>query len=145
MEYSQTGLALTQSFESCKLESYQDSKGVWTLGWGRTLNVLPGMTCTQEQANQWLAEDIHAAEACINTNVRVDLNQNQYDSLVDFAYNIGNGAFKQSTLLQLLNQGDFTNAALQFVRWDKAAGQVVAGLLRRRQAETELFNKDQNV
>lgn len=143
MEYSQNGLLLTEGFEALRTESYQDIKGIWTIGFGHTLNVIPGMTCTEEQANTWLAEDVHSAESCINVNVRVELTQNEFDALVDFAFNCGNSAFKQSTMLQLLNQGDYAGAANEFDKWDHASGKVVAGLLRRRQAETDLFNKDQ--
>ena len=144
MQISDSGLKFIEQFESLQLNSYADIVGRWTVGYGHTLNVIPGMVITQEQAEQFLASDLASAEAAINANVRVDLTQNQFDACCSLVFNIGNGAFKQSTLLQLLNQGDFTNAALQFVRWDKAAGKVVAGLLRRRQAETDLFNKDQN-
>lgn len=144
MQISENGLRFIEGFENLRLETYFDVRGVATIGYGHTLNVIPGMVITQEQAEQFLAQDVASAEAAINANVRVDLTQNQFDACCSLIFNIGNGAFKQSTLLQLLNQGDFTNAALQFVRWDKAAGKVVAGLLRRRQAETDLFNKDQN-
>lgn len=141
MQISEKGIQLIESFESLRLESYQDVRGIWTIGYGSTLNVLPGMTITQEQAEQRLAQDLASAEAAVNVNVRVPLTQTQFDALCSFTFNCGNAAFKQSTLLRLLNQGDYAGAAEQFIRWDKAGGEVVAGLLRRRQAEIALFKQ----
>lgn len=139
MQYTDTNLTLTENFESCKLEAYQDIKGIWTIAYGHTLLVFPGMTCTQEQANQWLAEDVHSAEACVNTNVTFEINQQEFNALVDFVFNVGNGAFKQTTMLRLLNQGDIEGAANEFERWQFADGKPVAGLLRRRIAEKQEF------
>lgn len=137
--YTDTNLTLTENFESCRLVAYQDIRGIYTIGYGHTLNVFPGMTCTEEQAKQWLAEDIHSAESCVNTNVRIEINQNEFNALVDFVFNAGNTAFKKSTMLALLNQGKIQEAAEEFDKWDHASGKVVAGLLRRREAETQEF------
>ena len=142
MQISEDGLKFIEGFESLRLESYQDLRGIWTCGYGHTLNVMPGMVITQEQAEQFLAQDVASAEAAINANVRTPLTQNQMDALVSFTFNCGNSALKQSTLLKLLKQGDYKCASLEFVKWDKAAGQTIPGLLRRRQAETDLFNKE---
>jgi lysozyme len=140
MTYSNNGLALTQHFEGCVLESYQDITGVWTIGYGHTSGVTPGMTCTQEQATQWLSEDVQGAVYAVNTMVTVPLNQNQFDALVDFTFNLGSGNLKSSTLLRLLNAGNYDGAAAQFPLWNHAGGVVVPGLTTRRDAEMKLFN-----
>ncbi len=139
MTYSKEGLALTERFEGCKLEAYQDQVGVWTIGYGHTRGVHGGMTCTQEQAAQWLAEDTMEAQDAVNRFVSVDLTQHEFDALVDFVFNLGAGAFQRSTMLRLLNAGNHVAAADQFQLWDRAGGQVVAGLLRRRLAEKQEF------
>lgn len=141
MTYSKDGLYLTEQFEGCRLKAYQDSGLVWTIGYGHTRGVVPGMTCTQEQAEQWLAEDIAWAVGRVNEDVHVPLTQGEFDALVDFVFNCGAGNFEHSTLLKLVNAGDMEHAALEFERWDRAGGTVVAGLLRRRQTETELFDR----
>ena len=139
MTYSKEGLALTERFEGCKLEAYQDQVGVWTIGYGHTRGVHAGMTCTMEQAAQWLAEDTMEAQDAVNRFVSVDLTQHEFDALVDFVFNLGAGAFQRSTMLRLLNAGNHAGAADQFQLWDRAGGQVVAGLLRRRLAEKQEF------
>jgi lysozyme len=142
--YGGKGLALTEQFEGCRLTAYQDQVGVWTIGYGHTgPEVHAGMTITLEQAQALLAKDVSGAAACVNNAVMVDLVQEEFDALVDFVFNLGAGAFEQSTLLRLLNAGKFAAAAAQFDLWDRAGGSVVAGLLRRRQAETSLFNEGQ--
>ena len=141
MEYSHDGLCLTKGFESCRLTAYQDIKGVWTIGWGHTgTDVVPGLTITQEQADALLLHDVQNAVNHVNHLVTVDLTQGEFDALVDFAFNCGCGAFAGSTMLKLLNAGDYHGASEQFERWDKAGGKVVAGLLRRRLAEEKEFN-----
>lgn len=141
MKYSKTGLALTERFEGCKLVAYQDQVGVWTIGYGHTRGVHEGMTCTQAQAEQWLLEDIAAAEQNVNTHVKVPLTQAEFDALVDFDFNCGSGNLDSSTLLKLVNEGDPEDAAKEFEKWDHAGGKVVAGLLRRRQAEEAEFRE----
>jgi lysozyme len=142
MNYSKKGLALTESFEGLRLTAYQDQVGVWTIGYGHTKGVTRGMTCTQEQAEQWLLEDVQDAVDAVNELVHVVLSQDQFDALVDFVFNLGAGSFAGSTLLHKLNAEDYEGAAVEFDKWDHAGGQVVAGLLRRRQAETDLFESD---
>jgi lysozyme len=139
MELSPAGLKLIEQFEGCRLEAYQDSGGVWTIGYGHTIEVSGGMTCTQDRADQWLQEDSQRAVDCVGENVHIDLTQHQFDALVSFTYNVGCGNFASSTLLKKLNGGDVEGAAEQFERWCKVKGQVVAGLLRRRQAEKAMF------
>lgn len=140
--YGKDGLALTEQFEGCRLNAYQDQVGVWTIGYGHTgPEVNAGLTITQAQAEAYLAADVQSAAACVNQLVSVALSQQEFDALVDFVFNLGQGAFAGSTLLRELNGGQFTAAAAQFDRWDRAGGAVVAGLLRRRQAETALFQQ----
>jgi len=141
MNYSQSGLQLTEQFEACKLAAYQDIKGIWTVGYGHTgTDVYQGLVITPLQAAQLLLNDVQHAVNCVNQLVITTLTQGEFDALVDFAFNCGCGAFASSTMLKLLNSGDYQGAAGQFDSWDHASGQVVAGLLRRRQAETNEFN-----
>lgn len=142
--YSAAGLALTQQFEGCSLTSYQDQVGVWTIGYGHTTGVTPGMTITPDQATAFLTQDVQGAVDCVNNNVQVPLTQGQFDALVDFVFNLGAGNFLNSTLLSLLNQGNYAGASQEFPKWDHAGGQVVTGLWRRRMAEQTLFNEVQN-
>ncbi len=140
MTYSQSGLHLTEQFESCRLIAYLDSKGVPTIAWGHTAGVQLGDTCTQEQADAWLQQDIGWAVSVVNRYVTIAVTQGEFDALVDFTFNCGTGNFQHSTLLALVDQGRFADAAKEFERWDKSGGQVVAGLLRRRIAEEGEFN-----
>lgn len=139
MQYSKSGLQLTERFEGVRLSAYQDTADVWTIGYGHTHQVKQGDTCTIEQAEQWLLEDTEWAVRVVNTLVRVNLTQGEFDALVDFTFNLGSGSFQHSNLLRLINEGNLTDAANEFEKWDKAGGQVVAGLLRRRQAEEQEF------
>jgi lysozyme len=140
-KYSSNGLALTKSFEGIELKAYQDSVGVWTIGYGHTgTDVKRGLVITQPQADILLAADVAWAVTAVNKAVTAPINQNQFDALVDFTFNLGAANFATSTLLRLLNAGDYAGAAAQFIRWNKAKGKVLAGLTRRRQAETDLFN-----
>ena len=142
MEYSKDGLHLTEQFESCELLSYQDQHGIWTIGWGHTgPEVRPHTMISQQQADQWLQDDIQKAAMAVNTMVKAPLTQNEFDALTDFTFNVGIGAFHGSTLLTLLNNEQYENAANQFDHWDHCGGKEVAGLLRRRVAETALFRQ----
>jgi lysozyme len=142
MEYSKQGLALTERFEGCRLEAYQDSGGIWTIGFGHTKGVSEGMITTVEEATAWLEEDIAWAASEVNRIVSVTLTQGEFDALVDFTFNCGRAALDHSTLLELVNQGNMEAAAEQFERWDKVGGKEVAGLLRRRQAERAEFESE---
>jgi lysozyme len=140
LTYSRNGLALTEQYEGCRLTAYQDQVGVWTVGYGHTgADVTPGLTITQAEAEALLAKDVLAAARCVNTTVKLRLTQGEFDALVDFVFNLGPGNFLRSTLLTALNAGDLARAAAQFECWDRAGGVIVAGLLRRRQAELGLF------
>ena len=140
MIYSKNGLHLTEQFESCRLVAYQDSKGIWTIGWGHTFGVYEGLTCTRDQADAWLLEDIQSAAGTVNRMVTVSLTQDEFDALTDFVFNAGSGNFSGSTMLRLLNQGNYAGASEQFEKWDHSGGVEIAGLLRRRKAEEGEFN-----
>jgi lysozyme len=140
MTTSDAGRAFIETFEGLRTTAYMPTPhDVPTIGYGHTLGVKMGDTCTQAEADEMLAEDLRVAELVLETLVEVDLNQNQIDALVSFVFNVGAGNFKSSTLLKLLNQSDFDGAADQFLRWDKQAGVELAGLTKRRAAERSLF------
>jgi len=145
LSYSLDGQHLTQGFESCRLTAYPDSKGVPTIAWGHTAGVNLGDACTQAQADAWLLEDIQTAVDAVNRLVTVPLQQHQFDALVDFTFNAGQGNFASSTMLKMLNAGDFMGAELQFARWDMAGGAHIAGLARRRAAEAAEFGEDEGI
>lgn len=136
---SQAGVNLIKSFEGCRLTAYQDSVGVWTIGYGHTSGVYAGMTITEAKAEEYLKGDLVTAENAVNGKVTYSIKQNQFDALVSFTYNVGSGNFGSSTLLKKLNQGDITGAANEFDKWNKAGGQVLEGLVRRRAAEKAMF------
>jgi lysozyme len=137
---SPRGRALIEKFEGLRLTAYQDMVGVWTIGYGHTgPDVKAGLTITQQQAEQLLINDLARFNNGVNALVTVKINQNQFDALISFSYNLGLGSLQQSTLLRLLNAGNFQAAADQFPRWDRAGGKEVAGLLARRNAERALF------
>lgn len=138
MNLGAAGISLIQGFETLRLMSYQDERGVWTIGWGHT-PAQSGQTCTASQADLWFAADTAFACRAISETVTVPLSQNQFDALVSFTFNVGVGSEAHSTLLRLLNAGDYTGAADQFLVWNHINGVVSAGLTRRRQAEQQLF------
>lgn len=137
--YGREGLDLTEHSEGLRLEAYQDSVGVWTIGYGHTKGVKKGDVITQEQAEAFLKEDIQQAVADIERLVKQPLTQHQFDALVDFDFNLGSGNLASSTLLKKLNAGDYAGAALEFQRWNRAGGKVLSGLTTRRTEEADLF------
>ena len=143
MNIGPLGLALIKEFEGVRLKAYLDSVDVPTIGYGHTKGVKMGDTCTQEEADAWLVEDCADAEKCVNGAVTVPLTQPEFDSLVSFVFNLGCGNFRKSTLLKKLNESDYDAAALEFRKWDKAGGQTLAGLTRRRLAEARLFESSE--
>ncbi|WP_143048293.1 lysozyme [Burkholderia sp. WP9] len=117
----------------------------WTGGWGHTgPDVRPGMVITRDMAVDWLRADVRSAEAVVKRDVKVALNQEEYDALVDLVFNIGSGNFDTSTLLRKLNAGDTDGAIAEFARWNLAGGKVLAGLIKRREAERVLFQLGAN-
>lgn len=141
MQISSNGIKLIQSFEGCELTAYRDPAGVLTIGWGHTKGVTEGETITQTEANNLLKGDLKDFVDGVNSLVKVNLNQNQFDALVSFAYNVGLSALESSTLLSLLNHGDYKGAANEFPKWNHAGGEVLDGLTKRRLAEQTLFLK----
>jgi|TARA_B100000424_G_C22626934_1_gene347876 lysozyme len=143
MEISQEGVSLIKKFEGCELEAYKCSAGVWTIGYGRTKNVEEGDTCTQEQADQWLHEELPVYGAYVSDAVLVPLNQNEFDALVAWTYNLGPTNLNDSTMLKVLNDNKKEEVPHQMRKWNKARvnGEkvVLPGLERRRQAESLLF------
>lgn len=142
MNISDKGIDLIKGFEGCRLVAYQDSVGVWTIGYGSTTNVAPGDKISAAEAEQRLREDLRHAENCVNSLVAVPLTQGEFDALVSFAFNVGCGNLRKSTLLRLLNQHDYDGASMEFKKWDKAGGQVLEGLSKRRLAEAERFEEN---
>ncbi|CAH3840489.1 glycoside hydrolase family protein [Enterobacter cloacae] len=144
MQTSDKGIALIKQFEGCKLTAYQDSVGVWTIGYGWTQPVdgkpiRAGMTIKQETAERLLKTGLVSYESDVSRLVKVGLTQGQFDALVSFTYNLGARSLSTSTLLRKLNSGDYAGAANEFLRWNKAGGKVLNGLTRRREAERALF------
>lgn len=140
LNISQGGIDLVKSFELCRLHAFKPTPNdVWTIGWGRTRGVKEGDFCTQEQADQWLLEDLGDAENCVNKLVTVPMTQGEFDALVSFAYNLGCMALRGSTLLRKLNASDYDGAAEEFKKWNHQGKEVLAGLTKRRTAEQELF------
>ena len=139
MKPSERGLALIRQFEGLRLSAYRCAAGVLTIGWGTTKGVKMGQTITRDEADRLLMEDVQRFADHVKALVKVPLNQNQTDALVSFVYNVGPAAFGKSTMLKLINQGLLEDAANQFVRWNRAGDQVLAGLTRRRMAERDLF------
>jgi lysozyme len=139
MKTSLKGIALIKEYEGLRLGAYLCSAGVLTIGYGHTGGVKEGDLITEQKAEQLLQDDLKKFENGVLRLVRVPLTQNQFDALVSFAFNLGVGNLGKSTLLKMLNDRDYKGAAGQFVRWNKAAGKELAGLTRRRLAESALF------
>lgn len=140
MKISQKGLNLIKSFEGLELKAYKDSVRVVTIGYGSTgAHVSMDQTITAQQAEDLLRKDVSRFEEGVTKLVKVPLNQNQFDALVSFSFNLGLGNLGSSTLLKKLNASDYQGAALEFERWNKAGGKILNGLTKRRLAEKELF------
>ena len=137
------GLALIKKFEGCELKAYQCSAGVWTIGYGHTKDVEEGDTISKDQAEEMLVEELHEYENYINEYVTAPLSQNQFDAMVSWVYNLGPANLKASTLLKVLNAGDYEGVPAQIRRWNKAGGEILDGLIRRREAEARLFKNDE--
>ena len=142
MKISAAGIELLKQFEGCRLTAYQDSVGVWTIGFGTTTGVKEGQTISQIKAEEYLRFDLAIFEKAVTESLKVPVNQNQFDALVSFTYNVGVSAFRSSTLLNLINEKtDKKVVAAEFSKWVKAGNQTLPGLVSRRKAESELFLK----
>ena len=143
MKLGPQGAALIKGYETLQLEAYLPTKDdVPTIGYGHTKLVMLGNTCTPEQADAWFLEDVAWAEECVNRAVTANLLQQEFDALVSLCFNIGCRAFSGSTLVKLLNAGDYDAASAQFLVWNKQAGKELAGLTRRRHEERQLFETE---
>lgn len=155
MQMSAHGLQLLEQWEGFKLNVYKDSAGLPTIGVGHLLtkselssgkitikgvpvNYADGLT--EQQVTDLLGQDVQPAAAAVNNGVKVPLNQNQFDALVSFTFNVGTGAFNGSTLLKVLNQKQYDQVPTQLLRWTRSGGQVVQGLVNRRNNEIQLWN-----
>ena len=131
---------LIKESEGLRLTAYLPTPNdVWTIGYGHTKTAKPGMHITKAGAEELLKHDLAWVEEALKKHVKVPLTQNQYDALASFVYNLGASNFKRSTLLKLLNKGDYQGAADQLLRWDKQKGKVLRGLTIRRNHERNLF------
>ena len=155
MQMSEHGLGLLQKWEGFELKVYKDSAGLPTIGVGHLLTkseltsgkiVINAVSVkysdglTNQQVLDLLSQDLKPVEKIVNNGVKVPLNQNQFDALVSFVFNVGNAAFAASTLLKLLNQKQYADVPAQLLRWVRSGGQVVQGLLNRRKNEISLWN-----
>ena len=139
MKISLEGLSLIKRFEGCRLKAYKCSAGVLTIGYGHTGGVTETDTITQDDANKLLQEDVAKFEEYVDDNVIVELNQGQFDALVAWTFNLGPGNLRESTMLKKLNEADYTSVPNEMKRWNKAGGKTLDGLIRRRKAESLLF------
>lgn len=139
MKISEEGRSLIKKFEGCELKAYQCSADVWTIGYGHTKGVKEGDEIDQIMAENMLQEDLRIFEGYVNDAVRVPLKQNQFDALVSWTYNLGVGNLKSSTMLKEINNGNLDRVPSEMARWNKAGGEVLEGLERRRKAEGLLF------
>lgn len=141
MNLASRGEDLIKSFEQLRLRAYRNfANEPWTAGWGHTgKDVTENTTCTPDLAEVWFKCDVAAVECSVNLTVKVPINQNQFDALVSFGYNVGIAAEGHSTLMKTLNAGGFKTVGYQFLQWDHVNGVVVPGLTKRRMAERDLF------
>ena len=142
MKTSDKGIEQIKSFEGFRSMPYQDVVGKWTVGYGHLMipgdGTVQGSPITMGQATELLRKDLHTAEQAVNS-CGVELEQNEFDALVSFVYNLGVGAFQRSTLLKLLKTGNKVAASGEFPKWAMAGGKEVPGILKRRRAEQDCF------
>lgn len=144
MKIGTKGIALIKQFEGCKLKAYKDAVGIWTIGWGNTQyengkSVKQGDFITQQTADELFLLIVSKFDSAVNNLVN-NVNQNQFDALVSFAYNCGIGNLQKSTLLKKVKKVPCDpTIAQEFAKWNKAGGKVLNGLTRRRKAESDLY------
>lgn len=139
MKISQDLIDFIKLAEGCKLTAYQDSAGIFTIGYGHA-GVHSGMVISNDQALQLLQNDLYKVQLAVNDLLEVDVTQGQFNALCDFAFNCGSGNLQKSTLLEDINSGNLADVDVQFPRWDRSGGVVIDGLLKRRLAEDAMFN-----
>ena len=136
------GLALVRAYEGLRLESYRDTSGIWTVGYGHTMGVKPGDSISAERAEQLLESDLMEAEQAVARLIRVPLTDNQFSALASFVFNEGEGAFAKSTLLRKLNEGGYGLVPACLKSWIFDNGRVLPGLVKRRAAEAALWSME---
>ena len=146
MKINSAGIALIKEFEGCRLKAYKDAVGVLTIGYGHTSMagpplVMPGMTITQQQADDILITDLAKYELAVSKAIKRQPTPNQFAAMVSLCFNVGPGNFRKSTVCRAFNEGSLIRSSNAFLRWNKAGGRVLAGLTRRRLAERDLFLK----
>lgn len=141
MELNALGASLIKESEGCRLTSYQDDGGIWTIGYGHTGNdIVQGLSITQDQADSWFTADVAETVKVLSNLIKVTITSNQFSALVGLAYNIGTGNFEHSSALVLLNANMLDLVPYHILLWDDIKGKVSRGLLNRRKAEVALFN-----
>ena len=140
MKTSQYGIDLIKHFEGCELKAYKCPAGVWTIGYGHTKGVQPGDEWSEDHADHMLQVELEEYEGYVDKYVTAPLGQNQFDALVSWTYNLGGGNLSASTMLKVLNAGEYDEVPNQMLRWNKAGGKVLEGLTRRRQAEADMLS-----
>ena len=139
MKTSPKGIALIKEFEGLRLKAYKCPRGVWTIGYGHTVGVKPGMVISEAQSEEYLKADLVRFERYLN-GLGLALNQNHFDALVSFIYNVGTGNFSSSTLLRKVRANPQDNSIMdEFLRWVYSKGRVLPGLQRRRLDEMKLY------
>ena len=139
---SSTGINLIKRWEGLRTKAYLCPASVWTIGYGHTKTARRGQRINHQEAERLLKEDLKVYEKAVRDYVSVPLNQNQFDALVSFCFNVGVGAFQNSTLRKLLNQRKYKGAARQLHRWVHGGGRKLPGLVKRRNDEYELFTRE---
>jgi len=145
MKVSQVGIKLIQTFESCRLQAYQDSKAIWTIGWGNTqyengIRVKKGDVLTQQRADELFATILLSFEYGVNKRVGASVTQGMFDALVSFSYNLGLGNLDKSTLLKKVNANPLDSTIrTEFMKWVNKGSSFEKGLTRRRKAEADLY------
>ena len=139
MQLDKSGIELLKHFEGCELKAYQDSVGVWTIGYGHTKGVTEGLEITQAEAEKMLVDELPEYQSYVENKCNILLQQHQFDALVCWTYNLGPTNLASSTMLKVLNDGKLDEVPFQMKRWDKAGGKPLLGLTRRRNAEALLF------
>lgn len=147
MQISNLGLDIIKQYEGLRLTAYLCPANVWTIGYGHTHQVKEGDQITENMATEYLKKDVRHAQNAVAKYVKIEIEQHHFDALVSFIFNVGTGSFKNSTLLRMLNDGNFDGAEKQFIRWNKATvrgvKKVLRGLTDRRQEEAGLFGNHQ--
>lgn len=142
MRLGDRGRELIKRYEGCSLKAYQDTGGVWTIGYGHTKTAARNKVISHDEAERLFDADVKWAVDAVNNRVPLALNQSQFDAIVSFVFNAGESAFAKSTLLREINNGNLLYAPRELTRWVHDNGRALKGLARRRVAEAALFLED---